>query len=347
MLNIVRTTRSWTLALAICLATANQVYAADKHYSQAQIENVLGWLPQNTMCISVAQPPFTVRSLSLEDTAPNSVLQTWFLWPMLQGGNDSIVLKMHSTDILLCIDGQMEWRQNPGSDEIHEGHWEHSNFIFLRPDSSRDERIAKHIAGISSKSYKDHGVTIYEISWKKEDTSEKMGPLKYQVCMPKPGLLIFTTDNASLQHILMQMHAPERNTQSCLLMKSPEWNCVNQNEPYWGIRRYLASDVTSPSNNKNGFALDPGADGIAFEYSPARRAVTFKYLSTNTGIKKIAETFFCLDSLIDSTITIKKANPSVATTHIGDERSKKYNTALSVLFCWPSGFDLAKYIPMP
>ena len=347
MINIVKTLLSWTFALVFCLASANHAYAADRHYSQAQIKNVLGWLPQNNMCISVAQPPFTVRSLSLKDTAPNTVLQSWFLWPMLQGGNDSIASKMQSTDILLCIDGQTEWRHNPDSDKIHEGHWEHSNFIFLRPDCSRDERIAKHIAGISTKSYKDHGVTIYEVSWEKDNTSEKMGPLKYQVCMPKPGLLVFSTDKASLLHILIQMHAPESGTQSTLLMKSPEWNCVNQNEPYWGIRRYLASDMTSPSNNKNGLVLDPGADGITFEYSPARRGVTFKYLSTNTEIKKIAETFFCLDSLIDANITIKEAKPSIATTHIRDERSKKYNTALSVLFCWPSGFDLAKYIPMP
>lgn len=132
-----------------------------------------------------------------------------------------VTSQIHQDDVLLSVRCSLA----PQRDEVETSKWMSAHFLFLTSDKARDEKIKAELEDRSMWMFSDIGRTIYEFS---EDGF---------LCLPRPGLLIYTKSQSLMHEILSRLDAWWLPTKA-LPTNLPEWNYTNQNSPYWGLEHF-------------------------------------------------------------------------------------------------------------
>lgn len=133
-----------------------------------------------------------------------------------------VTSQIHQDDVSLSVRCSLASQQSDGVDTSK---CMSAHFLFLNSNSARDDKIKAELEDRSMWMLFDSGRTVYEFA---EDGF---------LCLPKPGLLIYTENQTLMHEILSRLDAWWLPTKA-LPTNLPEWNYTNQNSPYWGLEHF-------------------------------------------------------------------------------------------------------------
>lgn len=159
-----------------------------------------------------------------------------------------VTSQIHQDDVLLCVRCCLPFRQ---SEEFDTPESRSAHFLFLTSDEERDRELSAELEEGSKWTLSEYGRKVYEFS---EDGF---------LCLPKPGLLIYTRSDSLMRTILSRLDAWWLPTLA-LPAKLHEWSYTAQQAPYWGLEHFdLQSDCESQS--AQGPQITPSV-GSTFDY---------------------------------------------------------------------------------
>jgi hypothetical protein len=285
-----------SIAALLIAAPAQQSFCATTKI-ESRVESVLGWLPLDTESIAVLQSPVTYDVSSDQPIDPGSVYESPFVWSVIVNHEESPyageTLELPMSDISLSVQSAGKWRSS--KDSAKPGDRAMSYISFLRPDSVRDTKMRASLRRHAHLNYKDCGQLVSQLVLKdtcpKKQSKHPKNLVLYK-CLPHPSLLIVTTDR-SLMHTILSRMVSNATTDHALPADLREWQEVDTNARYWGLRHFQTDDPTSPLTGSRYLAclypqVDQQATGFVFSFDPESGILNTKYLSQNPNIESIA-----------------------------------------------------------
>ncbi len=150
-----------------------------------------------------------------------------------------------------------------------------ANFLMLAPSELRTRLLSEELQEETCIPFTEKGRTAYAF------------PDGHFVCLAKPDLIITTNDKLLMLAILSRLDSwwlPR----VALPATMREWKFVNQQANYWGMRHFSKSDITSPSHDANGKAIDSQATGVTFEFADNDHDLQMTYLSESSERQQLA-----------------------------------------------------------
>lgn len=133
-----------------------------------------------------------------------------------------VTSQIHQDDVSLCVRCSLASSER---DESNTTKCIPAHFLFLTSNKARDQKIKAELEDRSMWMLSVSGRTVYEFS---EDGF---------ICLPKPGLLIYTESQALMREILSRLDAWWLPTLA-LPANLPEWSYAVQQSPYWGLEHF-------------------------------------------------------------------------------------------------------------
>lgn len=249
------------LLILLALSPLPHLAASVTEMNDYRVEYVLHAMPAETQLLSVVSAPNVVFDQPVfQMPDPETCLQLAAVQCFWDIKNE-----IHQNEVLLCVHGTLA----PNQQALSEIKYPTGHFVFLTSNAARDKQIQQELQNRSIRSVSDWNNTIYEFS------DDKF------VCMPRPGLILFTNDRTLIRTILSRMNAWWLS-RVALPSKLTEWRYVNQQAPYWGIRHFPVNDNTSPCHQiDQGSVLDSATIGLTFEYTDNSHPAIMTYISNN------------------------------------------------------------------
>jgi hypothetical protein len=232
-----------------------------------RVEYVLHAMPAETQLLGVVSAPNIVFDQPIfQMPDPETYLQLFACSVFWDIKND-----IHQNEVLLSVYCTL----TPERQGAAESKYPTEHFVFLTSNESRDKQIQQELHKDAFTDFIDESKTVYEFS-----------DCKF-ICVPKPGLLIFTNDKVLMHTILSRLDSwwLKRVAMPTSLI---EWKYVNQKAPYWGVRHFPSDDSTSPAHNLDGCVLDSQTIGLTFDYTDNSHALQITYISNNPDQRSVA-----------------------------------------------------------
>lgn len=173
-----------------------------------------------------------------------------------------VTSQIHQNDVLLSVRCSLASQQNGGVDSSK---CMSAHFLFLTSDKARDEKIKAELEDRSMWMLSDSGRTVYEFS---EDGF---------LCLPKPGLLIYTESQSLMHEVLSRLDAWWLPTLA-LPTSLHVWSHATQQSPYWGLEHFNF-DTTSDSKPEQD-PLRGLRTGSTFDYMSRDFDLRLTHIST-------------------------------------------------------------------
>lgn len=224
-----------------------------------RVEFVLHSMPARTerICVASARNFLFDQSIikfpDLETCLQSSLIQCF----------RRVTNQIHQVDVSLSVRCSLTSQQHDGVDTSK---WMSAHFLFLTSNKARDEKIKAELEDRSMWMLSDSGRTVYEFS---EDGF---------LCLPKPGLLIYTESQSLMHEILSRLDAWWLPTLA-LPTSLPEWNFAIQQSPYWGLEHF-DFDMTCDSKPVQDPIKGPRA-GSTFDYMSRDFDLRLTHISTS------------------------------------------------------------------
>jgi hypothetical protein len=247
--------------LLLALSPVPHLAALMTEMNDSRVEYVLHAMPAETQLLSVVSAPNIVFDRPVfQMPDPETCLQlssARCFW--------DIYNEIHQNDVLLCAHCTLE----PNQQAPPESRYPAAHFMFLTSNRARDKQIQHELQRHAPGNSLNGNDSVYELS------DDKF------VCMPRPGLILYTNDRRLMRTILSRLNAWWLS-RVAMPRTLTEWRYVNQKAPYWGIRHFSVNDRTSPCHQlEQGCVLDSATIGLTFEYTNNSHPVTMTYISNN------------------------------------------------------------------
>lgn len=256
------------------------------------LKDVLWWFPEDTETLMIARGPF--KAEALEQDAPPKDLAQFFrrisFGPLMVMQDGKFYEQIQGQTILLAVEGSRRFRSPAALGVmLYEGC---TAIYFESSFASIKESFVKSLRANSQTVQDINGYQVigFEERW-------ESNLWKLYVTFPEENLLLCATDEGYLKETLSRMN--HRSTKRGIPQDLPEWEYVDTQAQFWGIRHYsqkgFTRDPSSPlSGVKRAYNIpDKEATGLAYSFDPgSRKELRIKYLSTNKDAVSLAKEYW-------------------------------------------------------
>jgi hypothetical protein len=261
------------LSSALKNATAEARGRALLGKNNEEIDRVLGWLPENTETIVVAQQPFI-----LLEGDPNSVADALteargYVLNLLGPANDAELVKaLYGTTVRFAVLAARRF-ENHKADErgaIPLGMIAYQGCAaYAFGTAVRDAAFTR---------LPDSTILNHEVWTLTGDEPDD----KVLISFLKPDLILACNDKDFFSSVLSRINEPPKETK---FRRLPEWSQVDHSASVWGLRHFIPEarewDPTHPANAGVTGTSDAGAIGITLQVGLPRGKVSGRWLSTS------------------------------------------------------------------
>jgi hypothetical protein len=250
------------------------------------VDEVLGWLPDDTETLIVAQQPFVLtagegRQREVANALDTARSYVTMLLDVIEDGNLGKILtgKIIRTGILAArkFEDHPPGEGGVGSLGLiaYEGcalyaFAQQSLEPFL-PEQPQDKILG-------------HPVWVSQGTQHEQAVGAKAPLDTYLTVQPRPGLIVVCNNRSFLTEILDRMPSPQHATRA-LPETLPEWRQVDRSAPLWAIRHFGQDradvDPTYPANSMPGTKGAESITGVIAQFSAA--GTTARMLSASQG----------------------------------------------------------------
>jgi hypothetical protein len=256
-------------------------------------EAFLGWLPEDTETLIVAQSPFEVRRWN-DSRWGNPLEQSHFHQDVKRmAGTPELHIKegglphkaFEGLTVICVVEGSRRFRE-PGT-KLNLGGFQYDGVHIMQFAAGADESVKKAFQTCLDKADKKIDVAGVMVASFRLEGSEKNVSTHF-FCQPRAGILFYATDQTFLEQTLKRID--KKPVKRALAADLPEWKQVDATASVWAIRHYRKDfaddDPTSPLK-EGGFPFGPDRDAIGFVFwYDAQRNAQMRYL---TGAKNAAQ----------------------------------------------------------
>jgi hypothetical protein len=296
--SMTRTSSFILFALLFAAALVVVLQAGAQTTPDNEIQKVLSWLPPDTETVVVADARkrsfldlemFSKhhddqeeegRPVSVQDVAARfQYLPMGFLG--IKGGFLVDLFRNHP--LALTIEGSRHFRGPRGGLGMMD--YEGCEIAISKNNMRRDgESLLSRNKAMATKQEEidGHTATVFEEDWEAIWT--------FQVIFPQPDVLMVCSNRDYAQEVLKRMR--QSALDRALPPTLPEWNYVNTDAPFWGMRHFDRAqaelDPTSPFGGRKAANIpDEQGIGLVFSFGPERsNATTITYLSDDRNISE-------------------------------------------------------------
>lgn len=267
----------WRKAAELSSALKNAAADARDHAlagkNSEDIDRVLGWLPENTETIVVAQQPFILLG-----SDPNSVSDALteargYVLNLLAPADDAELIKaLYGSTVRFAVLAARRF-------ENHKA----------------DERGATPLGLIAYQGCAAYafGAAVRDAAFKRPPDATVLGhelwtltgdePVeKSLVIFLKPDLILACNNKDFFSSVVSKINESSEKTK---FRRLPEWNQVDHSAPVWGLRHFIPEaregDPTHPANDGVTGSSDAGAIGITMQVGLPAGKVHGRWLSTS------------------------------------------------------------------
>jgi hypothetical protein len=299
--NAMNIRRMLCFALIVIAGCTGQKTGADSIGIRGQLDlkRVVSWLPADTETLQVANGPFWLSNIVVEQHEyKNQEVTTEKLEKQFESltlglfGSANGILEKHleGRNVLFALEGSRHFRTPAGLGELpFEGC---ALAIFEEDLEDRRDAFMKDAAGVAVRieEIEGHKVAVFE-------EQEEQDIWTFFITFPSKSMVLVSTNKQFLQEMLARMRGAEG--QRALPDSLREWTYVDKKAQFWGLRHYdkqqAKYDPTSPFGGKRSTNFpDEEAVGMTYACDPRReRRAILTYLSgTRAETRKIAEDRF-------------------------------------------------------
>ena len=246
-------------------------------------ERFLEWLPEDTETLFVAEGPFAVpqrkQRIGFEESA--RLLPTG---PLLVPPDGLLSNQLIGQKILCAVEGSRHFRPPQGL-----GMMPYQGAHIVQFEASASNAVNQAFQFWLKRAQRSIELAGKQIAVFTE--LQERDTWSYFIAHPKPGVLIFGTDQAYLEETLER--SGRKPARRALPSDLPEWQNVDSKADVWAIRHYRRESAgQDPSSPLGGAAPanvpDPAAIGLTFWYNAhSDNATRVRYLSTATNACEI------------------------------------------------------------
>lgn len=248
-------------------------------------EQLLGWLPEDTETVIVAQGPFELPKRATDELKFHEAIQSWAAGLVLDLGDGMLYKSLLGQKVLCAVEGSRRFTAPRGLGVMP---YQGCDILQFGPEANGAlQKAFRACQERAEKKIELAGEQVAVFTKKHEDDV-----WSYFVSRPRPGVLICATDQQYLKETLSRIgQKPERRAIPADL---PEWKHVDVKARVWAVRHYrkesAKNDPSSPLRPPAAANVsDPAAVGFVFWYSPdSDKVARARYLSGAKDALKLA-----------------------------------------------------------
>ena len=267
----------YRLAAALLLLLELQVpTSADSQSSLAGWHELLGWLPEDTETVIVAQGPVDIPDPEAKRYSFQQALEQLPIGPILGLQDGLLHRQLFGRKVLLAVEGSRRFKSPKAlGGMLYEG------VHILQFDPAFQEILREVFQTCYEKAEEKvelagNAVAVFKETMESDEWT-------FFLSQPRPGILICATDSAYLEETLKRID--RKPVRYSLPADLPEWKHVNVKARVWAVRHYrkesAGDDPSSPLRSKAAANVpDPDALGFVFWYDPESKVpARARYLS--------------------------------------------------------------------
>jgi hypothetical protein len=294
------------------------------------LKMMLWWLPENTETVVVTRDPFKLSRI--DPDSPSVELRQYFQYePMgyLPPKKEKFYDQFLGQTVLLAIDGSRHFRapKNLGS-MLYEG----CQIIqFQEGFDASKEALVKLLKADAKEVREIAGQQVFVFEERLENDL-----WHFYIALPQKNLYLCATDEKFLQETLSRMQ--KKAVKRALPEQLPEWNYVNMQAPFWGLRHFerlnVLHDPSSPFAGKGiqFNAPDQQAIGLAYTYDPNQdKDIKLHYLTGNNAMSNQLQKYWS-PSDYELKPTIRSLHPGVFEIALTPNGIEQTSTFLLLFF---------------
>lgn len=269
---------------------SNRVKATAKaDRTPEDLTRVISWLPADTETVTVARGPFVLASTLGESDAKDRAISNKELTrnfeelplALLRFKDGLLSKRLQGKRINFALEGARHFRSPAGLGVMpYEG-----CAIAVFSDNLRNE-ITSFVQDARKSTLRSERIEDQDVSVFKEKAEQDTWTTF--VAFPEENVILVASDRNYLAEVLARLNG--KVGPRALSSDLPEWNYVNANARFWGLRHYdksqMQADPSSPyGGRKSANFPDEQAVGLAFVFDPdSGKSATITYLSGNLSI---------------------------------------------------------------
>ena len=276
-------------SIALSAQSSDSVTAGKADTQLKGIERVIPWFPADTETVAVSKGPFGFPGKVEANETKGTVIYSKDLASSFEGlplgpvwFKDGLLAKrLEGKTIEFAVEGSRHFRSPTSLGEMpYEGCSIISFVDNLRNEMGSFSKDSQHLVW-HEEQIESQQVSVFQDKFE-QDTWTLF------VTFPNEHLVLLATNRDYLAETLARMHG--KGGPRALPSDLPEWNYVNTQARFWGLRHYDKNqsqfDPSSPyGGRKSANFPDEQAIGMTFVCDPERgKFATLTYLSKNFGV---------------------------------------------------------------
>ena len=240
-------------------------------------QELITWLPADTESVVAARGPFLIPTESNEasenndpawftkKTTPAEIRAAFEELPLEVFYDLDLTKPLKGATVAYAIQGSRHFREPENGGEVM-GFEGCSILVFEHDPGPLIDALQQSAAKGGARGETIDGIRVLIDEEKSEGDVETR-----LLAFPRPNVLLVANNRQYLEEILTRM--AQRKTPRALPAQLPEWQFLDANARFWGLRHYDPAqaklDPTSPLGGDSSFTEgDPKAIGVLFELDP-------------------------------------------------------------------------------
>jgi len=282
------------ISISISCCSSHQAPAVSTEDNVSlDVQNILWWFPEDTETVTVARGPFKAEALDKNswpidlEKALCQISIAEFIYL-----NDSKFSKyVNGQTVLLSVEGSRKFRAPTALGGMpYEGCsvicFDAAGFV------SQTKLLLQSLQAAARQTRNINGHRVFVFNEKREGDVWEIF-----LTFPRESIVMCATNEKFLSEMFSRLDKVDGRR--ALPQSLPEWESIDVQAPFWGIRHYAQSsydqDPSSPlSGETRGFNIpDKQGIGLTYVYDPRRaNELRIKYLSENKDADRLADEYW-------------------------------------------------------